>query len=92
MATGNASQTADYYLHPVVGPEFREKVDKQVQRVETPEYKINSKVISSFISGATKGTMVDPLGNLKGQAVQVNAHYQRIFDDKYDELLTRTLS
>ena len=31
--------------------------------------------------------MVDPLGNLKGQAVQVNAHYQRIFDDKYAELL-----
>ena len=86
LATGNASQTADYYLHPVVGPEFREKVDKQVQRVETPEYKINSKEISTTIGGATKGTMVDPLGNLKGQAVQVNAHYQRIFDDKYAEL------
>ena len=39
LQTGNASQTAEYYLHPVVGPEFREKVDKQVQRVETPEYK-----------------------------------------------------
>ena len=87
LATGNASQTADYYLHPVVGPEFREKVDKQVERVETPEYKINSKEISTTIGGATKGTMVDPLGNLKGQAVQVNAHYQRIFDDKYAELL-----
>ena len=87
LATGNASQTADYYLHPVVGPEFREKVDKQVQRVETPEYKVNSKEISTTIGGATKGTMVDPLGNLKGQAVQVNAHYQRIFDDKYAELL-----
>jgi hypothetical protein len=86
LATGNASQTADYYLHPVVGPEFREKVDKQVQRVETPEYKINSKEISTTIGGATKGTMVDPLGNLKGQAVQVNAHYQRIFNDKYAEL------
>lgn len=86
LATGNASQTADYYIHPVVGPEFREKVDKQVQRVETPEYKINSKEISTTIGGATKGTMVDPLGNLKGQAVQVNAHYQRIFDDKYAEL------
>ena len=86
LATGNASQTADYYLHPVVGPEFREKVDRQVQRVETPEYKINSKEISTTIGGATKGTMVDPLGNLKGQAVQVNAHYQRIFDDKYAEL------
>jgi hypothetical protein len=87
LATGNASQTADYYLHPVVGPEFREKVDKQVERVETPEYKVNSKEISTTIGGATKGTMVDPLGNLKGQAVQVNAHYQRIFDDKYAELL-----
>ncbi len=87
LATGNASQTADYYLHRVVGPEFREKVDKQVQRVETPEYKVNSKEISTTIGGATKGTMVDPLGNLKGQAVQVNAHYQRIFDDKYAELL-----
>ena len=89
LATGNASQTAEYYLHPVVGPEFREKVDKQVQRVETPEYKINSKEISTTIGGATKGTMVDPLGNLKGQAVQVNAHYQRIFDDKYAELTDR---
>ena len=89
LATGNASQTADYYIHPVVGPEFREKVDKQVQRVETPEYKVNSKEISTTIGGATKGTMVDPLGNLKGQAVQVNAHYQRIFDDKYAELTDR---
>ena len=86
LATGNASQTADYYLHPVVGPEYRDKIDKQTERVETPEYKINSKEISTTIGGATKGTMVDPLGNLKGQAVQVNAHYQRIFDDKYAEL------
>jgi len=86
LATGNASQTADYYLHPVVGPEYRDKVDKQTERVETPEYKINSKEISTTIGGSTKGTMVDPLGNLKGQAVQVNAHYQRIFDDKYAEL------
>ncbi len=86
LATGNASQTADYYTHPVVGLEFREKVDKAVERIETPEYKINSKEISTTIGGATKGTMVDPLGNLKGQAVQVNAHYQRIFDDKYAEL------
>ena len=91
LATGKASQTADYYIHPVVGPEFREKVDKQVQRVETPEYKINSKEISTTIGGATKGTMVDPLGNLKGQAVQVNAHYQRIFDEKYAELTDKNV-
>ena len=87
LATGNASQTADYYTHPVVGLEYRTKVDEAVKRIETPEYKINSKEISTTIGGATKGTMVDPLGNLKGQAVQVNAHYQRIFDDKYAELL-----
>lgn len=89
LATGNASQTADYYTHPVVGLEYRPKVDEAVKRVETPEYKINSKEISTTIGGATKGTMVDPLGNLKGQAVQVNAHYQRIFDDKYAELINR---
>lgn len=87
LATGNASQTADYYTHPVVGLEYRTKVDEAVKRIETPEYKVNSKEISTTIGGATKGTMVDPLGNLKGQAVQVNAHYQRIFDDKYAELL-----
>ena len=89
LATGNASQTADYYTHPVVGLEYRPKVDEAVKRVETPEYKITSKEISTTIGGATKGTMVDPLGNLKGQAVQVNAHYQRIFDDKYAELINR---
>ena len=89
LATGNASQTADYYTHPVVGLEYRTKVDEAVKRIETPEYKINSKEISTTIGGATKGTMVDPLGNLKGQAVQVNAHYQRIFDDKYAELIAK---
>lgn len=89
LATGNASQTADYYLHPVVGPEFREKVDKQVQRVETPEYKLNVKQIKDTIGGATKGTMVDPKGDLKGNAIQVGAHYQRIFDDKYAELIEK---
>lgn len=89
LATGNASQTADYYLHPVVGPEFREKVDKQVERVQTPEYKLNVKQIKDTIGGATKGTMVDPKGDLKGNAIQVGAHYQRIFDDKYAELIDK---
>lgn len=87
LATGNASQSADYYLHPVVGPEVREKVDRQVERLKTPEYKVNSEEISSTIGQAVKGTMVDPLGRLKGQAVQVNAYYQRIYDAKYAQLL-----
>jgi len=85
LATGNASQTADYYLHPIVGPEIREKVDKQVARKQSPEYKTASKEISDSIAG-TSATMVDPQGQLKGQAVRVNAHYQRIFNDKFIEL------
>ena len=87
LQTGNASQTAEYYLHPVVGPEFREKVDKQVQRVETPEYKSSITVIDSFIRKATKSTMVDPQGFLDGQAKEIALDYKRIFNDKYDELL-----
>ena len=87
LATGNASLTADYYLNDVVRSEYGPKIEAAVKRIETPEYKINSKEISTTIGGATKGTMVDPLGQLKGQAIQVNAYYQRIFDDKYSELM-----
>lgn len=87
LQTGNASQTAEYYLHPVVGPEFREKVDRQVKRVETPEYKGSITVIDSFIRKATKNTMVDPQGYLDGQAKEIALEYKRIFNDKYDELL-----
>ena len=91
LQTGNASQNADYYLHPVVGPEVREKVDKQVERKKTPEYTSSSQQISDLIGSATKGTMVDPKGKLKGQAVGVNRHYQLIYDTKYDELVQRNL-
>jgi len=89
LATGNASKSAEYYTHPVVGPEYREKVDKQVDRVKSPEYTVNSKEIKSTIGTSVRKTMVDPLGNLMGQAVQVNAHYQRIFDSKYAELIEK---
>lgn len=91
LATGNASQNADYYLHPVVGPEVREKVDKQVQRKKTPEYTSSSKQIADLIGSSTKGTMVDPEGKLKGQAVGVNRHYQTIYDNKYDDLMQRNI-
>jgi hypothetical protein len=89
LATGTASTTADYYNHRVVGPEYRKKVDEQVTRKETPEYKINLKQITDTIGGATKGTMVDPRGDLKGNAIQVGAHYQRIYDAKYAELMAK---
>ena len=91
LQTGNASQNADYYLHPVVGPEVREKVDKQVERKKTPEYTSSSKQIADLIGSSTKGTMVDPKGKLKGQAIGVNRHYQLIYDTKYDELVQRNL-
>ena len=91
LQTGNASQNADYYLHPVVGPEVREKVDKQVERKKTPEYTSSSKQIADLIGSSTKGTMVDPEGKLKGQAIGVNRHYQLIYDTKYDELVQRNL-
>tara|TARA_Y100000592_G_scaffold99931_1_gene177821 strand:+ start:3700 stop:6459 length:2760 start_codon:yes stop_codon:yes gene_type:complete len=91
LQTGNASQNADYYLHPVVGPEVREKVDKQVERKKTPEYTSSSKQISDLIGSSTKGTMVDPEGKLKGQAIGVNRHYQLIYDNKYDELMQTNL-
>ena len=91
LQTGNASQNADYYLHPVVGPEVREKVDKQVERKKTPEYTSSSKQIADLIGTSTKGTMVDPEGKLKGQAIGVNRHYQLIYDTKYDELMQRNL-
>ena len=91
LATGNASQNADYYLHPVVGPEVREKVDKQVERKKTPEYTSSSKQIADLIGSSTKGTMVDPEGKLKGQAIGVNRHYQLIYDNKYDDLMQRNL-
>jgi hypothetical protein len=91
LQTGNASQNADYYIHSVVGPEFRDKVDKQVERKKTPEYTSSSKQIADLIGSSTKGTMVDPEGKLKGQAVGVNRHYQTIYDNKYDELMQTNL-
>ena len=33
--------------------------------------------------------MVDPRGDLKGNAIQVGAHYQRIYDAKYAELMAK---
>jgi len=86
LATGNASQSADYYTHPVVGPEVREKVDKQVNRVKSPEYKTGSDEIEARVRAIHK-TMVDPQGNLKGEGIQVNAYYQRMYDDQYTQLL-----
>ena len=87
LATGNASQTAEYYLHDVVGPEYKEKVDRFVQRVETPEYKAGIGLIDEYIKKSTKSTMVDPQGLLSGQAKEVSIFYKRVFNDKYDELL-----
>ena len=91
LATGNASKSAEYYTHPVVGPEYREKVDKQVDRIKTPEYKLGSEEISATFKNIHR-SMVDPFGRLKGDAIQVNAHYQRIYDNKYDELIQKNES
>ena len=88
LATGNASQSAEYYTNPVVGPEYREKVDNQVERKKTPEYKLGSEEISATFKNIHR-SMVDPFGRLKGDAIQVNAHYQRIYDNKYDELIQK---
>ena len=87
LATGNASQDAEYYRHEIVGLEYRTKVDEAVKRIETPEYKSSITVIDSFIRKATKSTMVDPQGFLDGQAKEIALEYKRIFNDKYDELL-----
>ena len=82
LATGNASKAADYYVHPVVGPEYREKVDKQVDRVGSEEYKFSSKQIEKSIKGEHK-SLVDPLGQMKYMTSGANAHYQRMYDAEY---------